>query len=182
MGALDLLGVNYYTRIVTKYDPKFPVVAATQIQPQGNEYSGMWEIYPEGLYEILTRIWNDYYQPSPASALVQSKRSGIGRLPEIMITENGVPIPDGIDFDGRIRDERRVRFLRDHLFQVQRAMQAGVPVKGYFHWSLMDNFEWALGYAPRFGLVYVDYPTLKRTIKDSGHWFADVIQNNGFEY
>jgi beta-glucosidase len=140
-------------------------VAASQIQPEGNEYSGIWEIYPEGIYEILTRIWKDY-QPQC----------------EIMVTENGIPVPDGLDFDGRVRDERRVRYLRNHLAQVKRAIEAGVPVKGYFHWSLMDNFEWAHGYTPRFGLVYVDYATLNRTIKDSGRWFASVIQGDGFEY
>ncbi|MGB8213773.1 MAG: GH1 family beta-glucosidase [Anaerolineales bacterium] len=165
MHTLDLLGVNYYTRTVAKYDPKAPVVAAVQVQPHGNEYSSMWEIYPEGLYEILMRIWKEY-QPQC----------------EIMVTENGVPVPDGLDFDGRVRDERRIRYLRNHLVQVQRAMDEGVPLKGYFHWSLMDNFEWALGYAPRFGLIYVDYKTLQRTIKDSGRWFAKVIQEDGFEY
>jgi beta-glucosidase len=163
--TLDLLGVNYYTRTVAKNDPKFPVVAATQVQPEGNEYSGMWEIYPEGIHELLLRIWNDY-QPQC----------------EIMVTENGVPVPDGLDFDGRVRDERRIRYLKNHLFQVQRAMADGVPVKGYFHWTLMDNFEWAHGYEPRFGLVYVDFKTLKRTVKDSGHWFAKVIKDNGFDY
>jgi beta-glucosidase len=176
INSLDLLGVNYYTRTVAKYDPKFPVVSASQVQPVGNEYSGMWEIYPEGIYEILTRIWKDYFISDQADGRPNST------APEIMVTENGVPVPDGIDFDGRVRDERRIRYLREHLFQVNRAMQAGVPVKGYFHWSLMDNFEWALGYAPRFGLIYVDYVTLKRTIKDSGHWFASVIRDNGFEY
>jgi beta-glucosidase len=163
--TLDLLGVNYYTRTVAKNDPKFPVVAATQVQPEGNEYSGMWEIYPEGIHELLLRIWNDY-QPQC----------------EIMVTENGVPVPDGLDFDGRVRDERRIRYLKNHLFQVQRAMADGVPVKGYFHWTLMDNFEWAHGYEPRFGLVYVDFKTLKRTVKDSGRWFAKVIKDNGFDY
>jgi len=98
-----------------------------------------------------------------------------------MITENGVPVPDGLDFDGRVRDERRIRYLKNHIAQVQRAISDGVPVKGYFHWSLMDNFEWALGYGQRFGLVYVDFETQKRTIKDSGKWFADVIRENGFE-
>jgi beta-glucosidase len=174
---LDLLGVNYYTRTVAKNDPTFPVVSAIQTQPVGNEYSGMWEIYPEGLFEMLNRIWKDYFS-APATGNEPAGR----KMPEIMITENGVPVPDGIDFDGHIRDERRIRYLRNHLFQVHRAIQAGIPVKGYFHWSLMDNFEWALGYAPRFGLVYVDYESLKRTIKDSGHWFARVIQENGFEY
>ena len=98
-----------------------------------------------------------------------------------MVTENGVPVPDGLDFDGRVRDERRIRYLKNHIAQVQRAISDGVPVKGYFHWSLMDNFEWALGYGQRFGLVYVDFETQKRTIKDSGKWFADVIRENGFE-
>jgi beta-glucosidase len=177
MRDLDLLGVNYYTRTMVKYNRKNPLLSADMVLPVGNEYSGMWEIYPEGIYEILTRIWQDYYAPR-ASA----DQAGLRRMPEIMITENGVPVPDGLDFDGRVRDERRTRYLRDHLGQVSRAMQEGVPVKGYFHWSLMDNFEWALGFAPRFGLVYVDYPSLTRTIKDSGHWFARVIQDNGFEY
>ena len=163
--TLDLLGVNYYTRTVVKNDPKFPVVAAQQVSPEGNEYSGMWEIYPDGIHELLLRIWKDY-QPQC----------------EIMVTENGVPVPDGLDFDGRVRDERRVRYLKNHIYQVQRAIEDGVPVKGYFHWSLMDNFEWALGYGPRFGLVYVDFETLKRTIKESGRWFAKVIKENGFEY
>jgi beta-glucosidase len=164
INTLDLLGVNYYTRTVVKYDSKFPVVMANQVHPEGNEYSGMWEIYPEGIYEFLTRIWKDY-QPKC----------------EIMITENGIPVPDGLDFDNRVRDERRIRYLRNHITQVQRAMDEGVPVKGYFHWTLMDNFEWAYGYGQRFGLVYVDFKTQKRTIKDSGHWFARMIQDNGFE-
>ena len=175
--TLDMLGVNYYTRTVAKYDPKFPIVSAVQTTPEGNEYSGMWEIYPEGIFELLTRIWRDYF-----TSLPPGKEPGLRKMPEIMITENGVPVPDGLDFDGRVRDERRIRYLRNHLFQIHRAMQAGIPVKGYFHWSLMDNFEWNLGYAPRFGLVYVDYRTLKRTIKDSGRWFARVIRDNGFEF
>jgi beta-glucosidase len=167
---LDLLGINYYTRAVVRYDPKFPVVKASQIQPEGGEYSGMWEIYPEGMYELLMRVWKDYLLP------------GESPRPEIMVTENGIPVPDGLDFDGRVRDERRTRYVREHIAQVHRAMDNGVPVKGYFHWSLTDNFEWAYGYVPRFGLVYVDYASLKRTIKDSGRWFAGVIRANGLEY
>jgi beta-glucosidase len=176
--TLDLLGINYYTRTVARYDPKFPIVAASQVQPEGNEYSGMWEIYPEGLYEIILRVWNDYFQPSPPSPLPLGEGS---KLPELMVTENGVPVPDGLDFDGRVRDERRIRYLKNHIFQVHRAIKAGVPIQGYFVWSFMDNFEWALGYGPRFGLVYVDFKTLKRTVKDSGSWFAQVIKDNGFE-
>ncbi len=158
---LDILGVNYYSRAVMKHDPKFPVVNVRQVHPEGNEYSGMWEIYPEGMYDVLKQVWD--YRPSC----------------ELMVTENGIPVPDGLDFDGRVRDERRIRYLRNHIAQVYRAIQDGIPVKGYFHWSLLDNFEWALGYSQRFGLVYVDFKTQKRTIKDSGRWFAQVIRENG---
>ena len=175
---LDFLGVNYYTRTVVKYDPKFPVVTASQVQPLGNEYSGMWEIYPEGLYEILMRVWKDYLEPSPLTPPQSSREENGGRV-ELMVTENGIPVPDGLDFDGRVRDERRIRYLKNHIAQVHRAILAGVPVKGYFHWSFMDNFEWALGYGQRFGLVYVDFKTQKRTVKDSGLWFAKVIREHG---
>jgi beta-glucosidase len=161
---LDILGVNYYSRAVMKHSNKIPVLNVEQVHPVGNEYSGMWEIYPEGMYEILMRIQQDY-QPKA----------------EIMVTENGVPVPDGIDFDGRVRDERRIRYLKNHLAQVQRAMQDGVAVRGYFHWSLLDNFEWALGYGPRFGLFYLDYKTLERILKDSGRWFSQVIHDHGFK-
>jgi beta-glucosidase len=161
---LDLLGVNYYSRAVVKYTPKVPLIHLEEVNPSGNEYSGMWEIFPEGLYELLLRIQKEYSPPC-----------------EMMVTENGIPVPDGLDFDGRVRDERRIRYLKNHIFQVWRAIQAGVPVKGYFHWSFMDNFEWALGYGQRFGLVYVDLKTQERRVKDSGYWFAEVIRGNGFE-
>lgn len=160
---LDILGVNYYSRAMMKHDPKFPIVNVAQVQPEGNEYSGMWEIYPEGMYDILKQVWA--YHPTC----------------ELMITENGVPVPDGVDFDGRVRDERRICYLQNHISQVHRAIQDGIPIKGYFHWSMMDNFEWALGYGPRFGLVYVDFKTQKRILKDSGRWFAQVIRNNGLK-
>ncbi len=163
MRRLDILGVNYYSRAVMKHDPKFPVVNVAQVFPEGNEYSGMWEIYPEGMYETIKMV-ADYGAPC-----------------KIMITENGIPVPDGLDHDGRVRDERRIRYLQTHLAQVRRAIDDGIPVKGYFHWSLMDNFEWNLGYGQRFGLVYVDFKTQKRVIKDSGRWFANVIQQNGLE-
>lgn len=169
INQLDFLGVNYYTRTVIKHDPKFPIFATTQVHPEGNEYSGMWEIYPEGLSELLISIW-EKYKPlcNPAHP-----------MPELLVTENGIPVPDGIDFDGRVRDERRIRYLENHILQVYKAIQKGVPVKGYFIWSFMDNFEWALGYNQRFGLVFVDFKTQKRTVKDSGHWFAKVIHDNG---
>jgi beta-glucosidase len=168
--TLDVLGVNYYSRAVMKHSAKVPIVNVEQVHPEGNEYSGMWEIFPEGLHVLLTRIQRDYLAPLASAA------------PTLLITENGVPVPDGLDFDGRVRDERRIRYLKNHLYQVHRAIQDGVPVKGYFHWSFMDNFEWALGYGQRFGLVYVDFKTQKRTVKDSGRWFAEVMRENGFEF
>ncbi len=170
--TLDFLGVNYYTRGVMKYDPRVPIVRAQQIRPEGSDYSQMWEIYPPGIYNLLTRVWNDYYKP----ALARGET-----MPTLLVTENGVPVPDSLDADGKVHDEQRIRYLHDHLTQVHHAINDGVDVKGYFAWSLMDNFEWALGYDPRFGLVYVDYQTQKRTVKDSGRWFAKVIKKNGLK-
>jgi len=158
---IEFLGVNYYTRMVVRHDSSTPLIEAVEIQPQGREYSMMWEIYPEGLHEMLMRIWRDYQPPA------------------IYITENGIPVPDDLDHDGKVRDYRRIRYLRDHLIQAHRAIQSGVPLKGYLHWSILDNFEWALGYRMRFGLVYVDFETLERTVKMSGHWFAQVVRRNG---
>jgi beta-glucosidase len=160
---LDFLGINYYTRAVIGFDPDSLVIQAAQHYPQGREYSQMWEVYPEGLGEVLESVWTHY--------------TGEGGTP-ILITENGIPVPDGVDFDGRVRDTRRIRYLRDHLGQVLHALAKGIPVRGYFAWSLMDNFEWAHGYQMRFGLVYVDYSTQARSIKESGRWYARVIQEN----
>lgn len=159
---IDFLGVNYYSRAVVCYDPDAPIIQIREVHPPESEYSQMWEIYPQGIYAILTRVQRDYH---PA---------------QMFITENGVCVPDGIDFDGKVRDYRRIRYLRDHLAQIHRAMADGVPLKGYFCWSLMDNFEWAYGYRMRFGLAYVDFETQVRTIKESGHWYAKVIREGGF--
>ncbi len=160
---LDFVGLNYYMRAVMRNDPEVMILQASQVYPSESEYSQMWEIYPPGMYDMLTRIQADYHPK------------------EVYITENGVCVTDGVDFDERVRDERRIRYLRDHLAQVQRAIQVGVPLKGYFHWTLMDNFEWAFGYRMRFGLIYVDFTTQKRIVKDSGRWYAQVIRNNGFD-
>jgi beta-glucosidase len=157
----DFLGINYYSRTVVRNDPATAITEAVIVQPEGRPYSQMWEIYPQGMYEILTRVAEDY-EPE-----------------HIYITENGIPVPDEVE-DGQVHDERRIEYLRDHLVQVHRAIEEeDVPVEGYFAWSLMDNFEWAYGYQMRFGLVHVDFESLERTIKDSGHWYAGVIQRNG---
>lgn len=159
---IDFLGINYYNRTVVRADPQGLLIGASPVRPSGREYSQMWEIYPEGLYELLTRLDRDHLAARPG-------------LP-ILVTENGIAVPDGLDADGRCRDERRIRFLRDHLTQAHRALVQGVRVQGYFAWSLLDNFEWALGYRARFGLIYVDFETQQRTIKDSGRWYARVIE------
>jgi len=160
---INFLGINSYSRAVIRHDPDFPLVNVSQVLPVGNEYSMMWEIYPSGLYELLNRVWRDYH-PSV-----------------IYITENGVPVPDDQDRDGRVRDYRRIRYLRDHIIQAHRALMEGVPLHGYVVWSLLDNFEWAYGYRMRFGLIYVDFNSLERTIKESGRWYADVIEHNGVD-
>jgi len=160
---IDFLGINYYTRDVVRHDKSVPFVQASTIRPEGSAYSQMWEIYPEGIYEMLTRVWNEY-QPA-----------------QIYITENGIPVPDVLEADGSVHDTRRVAYLRDHLAQVHRAIADGVPVRGYFAWSLLDNFEWAHGYQMRFGLVHVDYETQQRTVKDSGQWYAGVVAKNAVE-
>jgi beta-glucosidase len=160
---IEFLGVNNYFRFVIQNDPEIPDLKLRQIFLREREYTEMWEIYPPGIYEVLIRVWNDYH---PA---------------KMYITENGCAIPDGVDADGRVRDYRRTRFLRDHLFQCYRAIGDGVPLAGYFVWSLMDNFEWAYGYAKRFGIIYVDYATQVRTFKDSGAWYSRVARANGFD-
>jgi beta-glucosidase len=160
---IDFLGINYYSRSVVRHDPLIPIVQASTLNPEGSEYSLMWEIYPAGLYELLVRVHQEYHPP------------------QIYVTENGAPFTDDYDYDGRIRDYRRIRFFRDHFIQAHQAIEAGVPLSGYFVWSLLDNFEWAHGYRMRFGIVYVDFENLRRTIKESGHWYAEVIKMNSID-
>ncbi|MCL5025948.1 MAG: GH1 family beta-glucosidase [Chloroflexi bacterium] len=159
---IDFLGVNYYFRTVVEDDPEGAFPQTRTIRPEGAEYTGMrWEVYPQGLYEVLMRLHQEY------------------RVPRMFITENGAAFPDAIDADGQIRDDRRLAYLEAHLTQAQRAIQDGAPLSGYFVWSLMDNFEWARGYSQRFGIVYVDYEDQQRIVKSSGHWYGDVVRQNG---
>ena len=153
---LDFVGVNYYTRAVVRY---VPIAQSVPVRPPGSEYSEMWEIYPPGIYDLLVRLKNEYNHPN------------------WVVSENGVPVPDKLE-EGRVHDDRRIAYLRDHIAQVHRALAAGVPVTGYFVWSLLDNFEWAYGYTKRFGLVYVDFKSEERTLKDSALWYAQVIKDN----
>ncbi|MCS7192862.1 MAG: GH1 family beta-glucosidase [Armatimonadetes bacterium] len=159
---IDFLGVNYYTRSVVKNDPQGGMLKLSHVRIEGSEYTEMgWEVYPDGLYELLTRLNRDY------------------KIPEFYITENGAAFKDEIAPDGKVHDERRLNYLRKHFLRAHKAIQDGVPLKGYFVWSLMDNFEWSHGYTKRFGVVYVDYETQKRIVKDSGYWYKQVIAENG---
>jgi beta-glucosidase len=156
---LDWLGVNYYFRTVVADDPTGPLPNTRQVDPAGARHTGMdWEVHPNGLETLLMRLTEEY---------------GAQR---IFVTENGSAYPDVVRADGTVDDPERTRFLEEHLAACARALRKGAPLAGYFAWSLLDNFEWAYGYEKRFGLVHVDYETLRRTIKGSGHRYADLIQ------
>lgn len=182
---LDVLGVNYYSpsriagpRVVADRadrptaagrwtgesgaDPvAWPGTNQAWSVPQPGPYTDMgWRIEPSSFQDLLTRVARDY--------------------PEIplVVTENGCAYADGPDEHGRVTDRRRIEYLHDHLAAVHGAIENGADVRGYYVWSFMDNFEWSLGYAKRFGLVHVDYDTLERTPKDSAHWYASVASAN----
>ncbi len=148
---LDFLGVNFYTRqyISTRTPP---------LRAPGHDgFSDMgWEVYPQALTQHLVRLARDYMPPP------------------MWITENGMAVADRL-VDGRVDDAPRVAYLRAHLAAVARAIELGVDVRGYFYWSLLDNFEWDSGYTKRFGLFHVDYATQARTAKDSATWYRDFI-------
>lgn len=151
---LDFLGLNFYSRHL--YDAQGLIERVP-----GSEYTDMdWEVCAPALRRLLVKIHTEY------------------QAPPIYITENGAAFPDQVDPDGKVHDPRRLDYLRNHIFQTRLAMQDGVDVRGYFVWSLLDNFEWGHGYSKRFGLVYVDYATQKRTLKDSALWYTNVIASN----
>jgi beta-glucosidase len=160
---LDFLGINYYSRAIVRSSavPEAQNEARTVHEPADSLRTDMgWEVYPDGLRTILERVQRDYAPPS------------------ILVTENGAAYAQGVGPDGRVDDGLRTAYLEGHLEACRQAIAAGVKLRGYFAWSLMDNFEWAWGYQKRFGLVHVDYETQKRTVKESGHWFARVARAN----
>lgn len=161
--ATDFLGINYYRRNVVESesfpDPEPPEVAPPDATPQTYTEMG-WEVYPKGLWETLLRVHLDY-EPGP-----------------LFVTENGASYSTAPAADGSIPDVHRTEFLRGHFEAAHRAIADGVPLRGYFVWSLLDNFEWERGYLQRFGIVWVDYETLERTPKDSAKFFARVIEDN----
>lgn len=166
----DFIGINNYLRTIfiaadsrprpdNPFGRIFPVEATVRGQ-YGPRTDLGWEVYPKALYEIVMRIMRDYDRPA------------------IEITENGCAYNDDPGPDGVIADQRRIDFHRAYLTELARAIQDGANVRGYYAWSLLDNFEWAEGYSPRFGLVYVDFMTQERTIKESGRWYAKLIAAN----
>ncbi len=161
---VDFLGINYYTRNIARSEAVGEEENAPRTVFRGDEITEMdWEVYPEGLYRLLGRLHFGY------------------DFPAIYITENGAAFDDRPGPDGQVDDPARLAYLRRHLEKVRQAIEIGVPVRGYFAWSLMDNFEWAFGYSKRFGLVYVDYPTQRRILKSSAKWYGQVIRENAGE-
>ena len=159
---IDFLGVNYYSRMLVRGRVDTTIAPDASYETieriSGSSYTETgWEVFPAGLANILTRIHRDY---APRAMIV---------------TESGAAFEDFWDGSNGVHDQRRIDYLQEHIQTVARVVQQGVPVKGYIVWSLLDNFEWAEGYRKRFGLVYVDYPTQRRIIKDSGLWYASFV-------
>lgn len=160
---LDFIGLNYYTRNVTRHDDASWPLRASGVKQAGATYSETgWEVYAQGLTDTLAWIRDRYGNP------------------EIYVTENGSAFYDPpVAEDGAIDDPLRVSYLKKHLRAVHAAIEAGCNLRGYYAWSLLDNFEWSLGYSKRFGIVHVDYATQQRTIKASGKLYAEVIDSHG---
>lgn len=177
---IDVLGVNFYTgELLTGADPAEAPQAAAAARAQGEPNPNVgsehvssvprglpqtamgWEVYPQALRDLLLRLHTDY-----------TAEAGVA----LYVTENGAAYDDVVESDGSIQDTDRTDYIRQHLHAVHEAMESGADVRGYFVWSLLDNFEWAFGYAKRFGIVRVDYESLERTPKASAHWYAGVAR------
>jgi len=163
----DFVGINLYVRTRVRAVPGDPRLGAAPVGGMGGDAGPRtdlgWEVWPRALHDMVLRVTRDYERPP------------------IEITENGCAYGDGPDARGVVRDERRIDFHRGYLEQLWRAIEAGADVRAYHAWSLLDNFEWAEGYAPRFGLAWVDSATRARTLKESGRWYGRVAAENGFE-
>jgi beta-glucosidase len=164
---LDVLGINLYFRSLVRADAGERLGIGARALGMGGQTGPRtdfgWEVWPDSLYTMLLRVSRDY-----------------GGIP-IEITENGCSYSDGPDADGKIRDQRRIDFYRGYIGAVGRAIARGADVRGYHAWTLLDNFEWAEGFAQRFGLAYTDFATCERTIKQSGHWYGRVAGQNALD-
>jgi beta-glucosidase len=163
---LDFLGINYYSRAILRSDriPEADNAARTIQEPGPMDVTDMgWEVFPQGLHDLLLRVHRDY------------------RATMIHVTECGAAFDLDMRPGIRVADPRRQDFLRGHLLAAHRAIEDGVPLAGFFVWTLVDNFEWAHGYSRRFGVVWLDRATQERTLKDSAYWYRDVIAANAVE-
>lgn len=159
---IDFLGLNYYNDTFIRANPdKWPLEGEAVIPKEKQVTDRAWPITPEGLEEMLIRLKEEYH------------------FQKIFITENGASFHDIVTMEHTVEDAGRKDYLKRHLIAVHHALEKGVPVAGYFVWSLLDNFEWAFGYSSRFGIVYVDFETQERIVKSSGSWYAKCIQENG---
>jgi beta-glucosidase len=157
----DFIGIQNYFSVVVRYNPLIPIVQASEVKASTRKVArtGMgWEINPGSFYRMLKRFWS--YEG----------------VKEIIVTESGAAFRDRLT-EGEVRDPERIDYFRQYIRAMHKAKQEGVNIKGYFAWTLMDNFEWAEGYNARFGLIYVDFKTQLRTIKSSGYWFRDFLQS-----
>jgi beta-glucosidase len=156
---IDLLGVNTYSRALVQADPE--TGRPIHLKSGASLYTHMgWEVYPDGLEDLLVRIHEDYHPK------------------QLYVTENGSAYTDVLTHDRKVLDPERTQYLQIHIEACARAIARGAPLRGYFAWSLLDNFEWAFGYQMRFGIVYVDYPTLERIPKASARWYASFIREH----
>ena len=158
---MDFIGVQNYTREIVSFDFFTPFIQAKIIKADKRNVQRTvmnWEVYPSSVYHIL------------------KKYASYKNIPEIIVTESGAAFED-ILIDGIINDKERKIFIQNHISEILKAKHEGVKVNGYFVWSFTDNFEWAEGYKPRFGLIYVDFETQQRIIKASGKWYSDFLGN-----
>jgi beta-glucosidase len=161
MFDFDFIGLQYYYRLVSKFSLIPPLIFANEVPASRRNVTTNamgFEVFPKGLYKVLKKF---------------KEYKGIR---DIIITETGICLDDRME-DGQVNDQTRIEYFKELLRYTQKAIQKGIPVKGFFIWSLTDNFEWSEGYTPRFGLVYINYSNLKRTMKDSGSWFRDFLQS-----
>ncbi|HEV8190225.1 MAG TPA: GH1 family beta-glucosidase [Ktedonobacterales bacterium] len=157
---LDFLGENYYTRRRVRAGNDGGL-EPERLQPEGQLTTMGWEVYPQGLTDVLQRLHRDY-QPQA-----------------LYVTENGAAFPDTVTPNDEVHDRERSAYLREHLLAAREALAQGVPLRGYFVWSLLDNFEWQHGYTQRFGMLYTDYRTQRRILKDSAYLFTETVATNG---